>query len=82
MTGKPSIAVLGAGLMGHGIAWLFAAAGYDVDVFDASHEARAALPERLAAIDALLATTRTGAVTAHDRLADCVAGAGLPHGYV
>lgn len=32
--GKPKIAVVGAGLMGHGIAQVFALAGHDVTIFD------------------------------------------------
>jgi 3-hydroxybutyryl-CoA dehydrogenase len=77
MTDRTTIAVVGAGLMGHGIAWLFAAAGHEVRVFDAAPEARAALPARLGAIDTLLGVARSGAVSAHERLADCVAGAGF-----
>jgi len=33
---KPRIAVIGAGLMGHGIAQVFALAGHDVTIYDAS----------------------------------------------
>lgn len=43
------IAVIGAGLMGAGIAQVFAARGYPVTVFDPLAEARAALPGRIAA---------------------------------
>jgi 3-hydroxybutyryl-CoA dehydrogenase len=46
--------VIGAGLMGHGIAYLLAAAGHPVRVQDPSAEARAALPKRLTAIADLL----------------------------
>jgi 3-hydroxybutyryl-CoA dehydrogenase len=56
---KPPIAVIGAGLMGHGIAYLFAAGGHDVRVQDPSAEARDRLPERIAAIADLLGTDRT-----------------------
>ena len=35
-TSKPKIAVIGAGLMGHGIAQVFALAGHDVTIFDAA----------------------------------------------
>jgi len=31
---KPRIAVIGAGLMGHGIAQVFALAGHDVSIYD------------------------------------------------
>lgn len=69
------IAVLGAGLMGHGIALTFARAGRDVTVTDPFEEARAALPDRVrqsmtllgedpAAIDAALARIRVVDTTA------------------
>ena len=35
MSAKPKIAVIGAGLMGHGIAQVFALAGHDVAITDA-----------------------------------------------
>jgi 3-hydroxybutyryl-CoA dehydrogenase len=53
---KPPIAVVGAGLMGHGIAYLFAAAGHPVRIQDPKPEALAALPTRIASICALLKT--------------------------
>ena len=56
--GKPPVAVLGAGLMGHGIAYVFAAAGHAVKVHDPDAAAIARLPERLAAIVGLLAGDR------------------------
>ena len=34
MAGKERIAVIGAGLMGHGIAQVFALAGHDVNIYD------------------------------------------------
>ena len=43
------IAVIGAGLMGHGIAQVFACAGHDVTVQDPFPEALATLHERVAA---------------------------------
>ncbi|MGZ4198848.1 MAG: 3-hydroxyacyl-CoA dehydrogenase family protein [Thermoleophilia bacterium] len=43
------IAVIGAGLMGHGIAQVFACAGHDVSVQDPFPEALASLRERVAA---------------------------------
>ncbi|MGC1776395.1 MAG: 3-hydroxyacyl-CoA dehydrogenase NAD-binding domain-containing protein [Xanthobacteraceae bacterium] len=52
--GKPKIAVVGGGLMGHGIAYLFAAAGHRVGIYEPSAEIRNSLPERLNAIAALL----------------------------
>ena len=44
------IAIVGAGLMGHAIAYALASAGHRVRVFDRSTEALTALPERLAGI--------------------------------
>jgi 3-hydroxybutyryl-CoA dehydrogenase len=49
MTALARIAVLGAGLMGHGIAQVFASAGHDVLVYDPSEAARQALKPRIAA---------------------------------
>lgn len=46
---KPTIAVIGAGLMGHGIAHVFAVAGYGVRVHDPVPEALAALHDRVRA---------------------------------
>jgi 3-hydroxybutyryl-CoA dehydrogenase len=45
-----NIGVVGGGLMGHGIAYLFAAAGHNVRVFEPVPESRATLPQRLRAI--------------------------------
>lgn len=47
---RQKIGVVGGGLMGHGIAYLFAAAGHHVNVFEPSTELRASLPARLQAI--------------------------------
>ena len=44
------IGVVGGGLMGHGIAYLFAAAGHQVKVFEPAAESRASLPQRLRSI--------------------------------
>lgn len=57
---KPAIAVIGAGLMGHGIAQTFAAAGHDVAVHDAAGEALAAAPARIAAAFELLGQDPAG----------------------
>ena len=73
------ISVLGAGLMGHGIALTFARAGHTVRVFDAFEASLDALPNRVkdslaslgvegADTDAVLAR-----ISAHSSLADCVA---------
>jgi 3-hydroxybutyryl-CoA dehydrogenase len=51
---KPRITVIGAGLMGHAIAWLLAAAGHEVRVQDPDPKALEALPGRLADISDFL----------------------------
>jgi 3-hydroxybutyryl-CoA dehydrogenase len=53
-TSLASIAVIGAGLMGHGIAQIFAAAGHPVSLFDTSADALAAAKDRMGAICDLL----------------------------
>jgi 3-hydroxybutyryl-CoA dehydrogenase len=53
MASEQKIGVIGGGLMGHGIAYLFAAAGHPVGLFEPSAEIRASLPRRLAAISEL-----------------------------
>jgi len=71
------IGVVGGGLMGHGIAYLLAAAGHAIGVFEPAPEIRASLPKRLRAIadlfgdDAALLEN----VSAHDQLGTAVAGA-------
>jgi 3-hydroxybutyryl-CoA dehydrogenase len=55
---KPRIAVIGAGLMGHGIAYLFAAGGHEVRVYDPVAAARDKLPQRLREICDLLGADR------------------------
>ncbi len=71
------IGVVGGGLMGHGIAYLFAAAGHRVGVFEPEAEIRASLPRRLQTIVELLdgdaALLRR--IETHDRLAAAVQGA-------
>jgi len=75
MAEKPAIAVIGAGLMGAGIALVFAAAGHRVMLFDAIEGARgsalARIRDNLTAIglDANAAST----VTPHGQLAAAVA---------
>jgi 3-hydroxybutyryl-CoA dehydrogenase len=49
-----NIGVVGAGLMGHGIAYLLAAASHTVRIYDPSGEWRASLRERLESARALL----------------------------
>src|ERR1700678_10297 len=55
---NPRIAVIGAGLMGHGIAYLFAAGGHEVRVQDPVAAAREKLPQRLRDICDLLGADR------------------------
>jgi 3-hydroxybutyryl-CoA dehydrogenase len=55
------IAVIGAGLMGHGIAQIFAAAGHPVALHDPDAKILASAPERVAAIFDLLAQDKAGA---------------------
>jgi 3-hydroxybutyryl-CoA dehydrogenase len=50
MAGEQKIGVIGGGLMGHGIAYLFAASGHPVGLFEPSAEIRVSLPKRLHAI--------------------------------
>ncbi len=57
---KAAIAVIGAGLMGHGIAQIFAAAGHDVALHDPLEAALAAAPERIAAVFELLGQDAAG----------------------
>lgn len=51
---QEKIAVLGAGLMGHGIAQIFAAGGHKVALYDTSEATLNSAPERIRAIFALL----------------------------
>jgi 3-hydroxybutyryl-CoA dehydrogenase len=48
------IGVVGGGLMGHGIAYLFAAAGHRVGVYEPSPQVRSSMPRRLQSIVELL----------------------------
>jgi 3-hydroxybutyryl-CoA dehydrogenase len=77
MVEKPAIAVIGAGLMGAGIALVFAAAGHRVALFDALEGARAtALPrirDNLKAVG--LDPIAADAITLHAQLAKAVADA-------
>jgi 3-hydroxybutyryl-CoA dehydrogenase len=47
---EQKIGVIGGGLMGHGIAYLFAAAGHPVGLFEPMDEIRNSLPKRLQAL--------------------------------
>jgi 3-hydroxybutyryl-CoA dehydrogenase len=55
-----TIAVVGAGLMGHGIAQIFAAAGHAVALHDPDATILGSAPERIAAIFDLLAQDKAG----------------------
>ena len=65
------IGVIGAGLMGHGIAYLLAAAGHTVRVYDPSAEWRASMPERLESARDLLNgdPALLKRISAHDQMA-------------
>jgi 3-hydroxybutyryl-CoA dehydrogenase len=71
------IGVIGAGLMGHGIAYLLAAAGHTVGIYDPSAEWRASLQERLKSARDLLDgdPALLGRITAHDRMKPAMADA-------
>ena len=70
------IGVIGGGLMGHGIAYLLAAAGHSVGVFEPVAEIRGSLPQRLQSILDLLGDDPAllSRIDAHDRLAPAVQG--------
>jgi 3-hydroxybutyryl-CoA dehydrogenase len=65
------IGVVGAGLMGHGIAYLLAAAGHTVGIYDPSEEWRKSLAQRLESARELLGgdPALLGRITAHERVA-------------
>ncbi|HYA04399.1 MAG TPA: 3-hydroxyacyl-CoA dehydrogenase NAD-binding domain-containing protein [Xanthobacteraceae bacterium] len=71
------IGVVGGGLMGHGIAYLFAAAGHEVAVFEPAADIRASLPRRLQSIVDLLDAdpALTARIAVHGALAPAVQGA-------
>ena len=71
---KAKVGVIGAGLMGHGIAYRFAAAGHEVGVFEPFAELRETLSKRLRAIADLLGDDPAclDRVSAHDQLAPAV----------
>ena len=72
-----TIGVIGAGLMGHGIAYLLAAAGHNVGLFEPSAEVRASLRQRLRSIVDLLDGDKAllDRITAHDDLGKAVGSA-------
>jgi 3-hydroxybutyryl-CoA dehydrogenase len=77
------VAVVGAGLMGHGIAQVFAEAGAPVAVWDPNPEVRASVPDRVRANLRSLGRPRAAVdqvverVTIHDGLEPAVDGAGV-----
>jgi 3-hydroxybutyryl-CoA dehydrogenase len=64
------IGIVGGGLMGHGMAYLFAAAGHLVGLYEPSEEGRAALPQRLGRIAELFGDNPRvlGRIAVHDRI--------------
>jgi 3-hydroxybutyryl-CoA dehydrogenase len=70
------IGVVGGGLMGHGIAYLLAAAGHEVRVYEPQAEVNASLPKRLHAILELLGDDAAvlDRITAHDHMAPAMEG--------
>ena len=72
--GKQKIGIIGGGLMGHGIAYLFAAAGHPVGLFEPMADIRNSLPQRLAAIVALFGDDAAllQRIETHDQLAPAV----------
>jgi len=77
MSDTLNIGVVGGGLMGHGIAYLLAAGGHKVGLYEPSDEVRASLPQRLRSIVDLLGSDAAilDRITTHERLADGVASA-------
>ena len=69
-----SIGVIGGGLMGHGIAYLLAAAGHETRIYEPSAEVRGSLLARLGSIVQLLGDDRPvlDRISAHHRLAPAV----------
>src|SRR3954464_13401581 len=69
-----NIGVVGGGLMGHGIAYLLAAAGHRVGIFEPSAELRDSLTRRLDSIRELLSDEAAilARISAHDQLAPAV----------
>jgi len=72
-----TIGIIGAGLMGHGIAYLLAAAGHTVRIYDPSAEWRASLAERLkVALDLLEDDPALlGRISVHEQMAPAMQGA-------
>ena len=77
MSDALNIGVVGGGLMGHGIAYLLAAGGHTVGLYEPSAEVRGSLPQRLRSIVELLgsAPATLDRITLHERLTDAVGSA-------
>ncbi len=74
---RQKIGVVGGGLMGHGIAYLFAASGHHVNVFEPLADMRNSLPQRLRGIVDLLEDDPRllQRIAAHDSLESAMRGA-------
>jgi 3-hydroxybutyryl-CoA dehydrogenase len=74
---EQKIGVVGGGLMGHGIAYLFAAAGHSVGLFEPSADVRASLQKRLHAIVDLFGDDAAllQRIAVHEKLAPAMADA-------
>jgi 3-hydroxybutyryl-CoA dehydrogenase len=79
MSNALTIGVVGGGLMGHGIAYLLAAGGHKVGLYEPSAEVRASLPQRLRSIVDLLAAEPSilDRISTHERLTDAVGAASV-----
>ncbi len=83
MSVQPHIAVIGAGLMGHGIALTFARAGRRVAICDPVPDMRATVLDRIADSMRLLGASAsevaaaTGLITLHDSIEGAVSSAGV-----
>ncbi|OZI33188.1 3-hydroxybutyryl-CoA dehydrogenase [Bordetella genomosp. 1] len=71
------VAVLGAGLMGHGIAQVFSQAGFGVSIWDPDQMALTDVPRRIAEHLEQLGETPKGEITLSSTLAECVRGCDL-----
>jgi 3-hydroxybutyryl-CoA dehydrogenase len=79
MSNSLTIGVVGGGLMGHGIAYLLAAGGHRIGLYEPSTDVRASLPQRLRSIVDLLGSDAAilDRITTYDRLADAVGAASV-----
>ena len=71
------VGVLGAGLMGHGIAQVFSQAGLQVSIWDPDPQALGDVPRRIDAHLQQLGETRRASVALCGTLAECVGGCDL-----